>query len=104
MKDFDKKYKSEAILLKAVLYHVEDFWKYIEPQKFVLDNTASTWKNRILLEHGWEKAVHKVLMGELDVPVIFDADVGHKGPQFPMVMGAKATITSKDGKGAVKYA
>ena len=68
VKDFDKKYKSEAILLKAVLYHVEDFWKYIEPQKFVLDNTASTWKNRILLEHGWEKAVHKVLMGELDVP------------------------------------
>ena len=68
VKDFDKKYKSEAILLKAVLYHVEDFWKYIEPQKIVLDNTASTWKNRILLEHGWEKAVHKVLMGELDVP------------------------------------
>lgn len=68
VKDSDKKYKSEAILLKAVLYHVEDFWKYIEPQKFVLDNTASTWKNRILLEHGWEKAVHEVLMGELDVP------------------------------------
>lgn len=68
VKEFDKKYKSEAILLKAVLYHVEKFWEYIEPQKIVLDNTASTWKNRILLEHGWEKAVHKVLMGELDVP------------------------------------
>lgn len=68
VKDFDKKYKSEAILLKAVLYYVEKFWEYIEPQKIVLDNTASTWKNRILLEHGWEKAVHKVLMGELDVP------------------------------------
>ena len=68
VKEFDKKYKSEAIWLKPVLYHVEKFWEYIEPQKIVLDNTASTWKNRILLEHGWEKAVHKVLMGELDVP------------------------------------
>lgn len=64
----ETKYKTEAILLKAVLYHVKDFWKYIEPQKFVLDNAASTWKKNILLEQGWENAVHEVLMGELDVP------------------------------------
>jgi hypothetical protein len=64
----DKKYRTEAILLKAVLYHVKDFEKYIEPQKFVLDNAASTWKKNILLEQGWENAVHEVLMGELDVP------------------------------------
>lgn len=64
----ETKYKTEAILLKAVLYHVKDFGKYIEPQKFVLDNAASTWKKNILLEQGWENAVHEVLMGELDVP------------------------------------
>lgn len=63
----EKKYRTEAILLKAVLYHVQDFWKYIEPQKFVLDNVASTWKKNILLGQGWENAVHEVLMGELDV-------------------------------------
>ena len=63
----DKKYRTEAILLKAVLYHVKDFWKYIEPQKFVLDNAASTWKKNILLEQGWEKAVHEILMGNLTV-------------------------------------
>ena len=63
----EKKYRTEAILLKAVLYHVQDFWKYIEPQKFVLDNVASTWKKNILLGQGWENAVHEVLMGELDI-------------------------------------
>lgn len=63
----DKKYRTEAILLKAVLYHVKDFEKYIEPQKFVLDNAASTWKKNILLEQGWEKAVHEILMGNLTV-------------------------------------
>ena len=62
-----KKYRTEAILLKAVLYHVKDFGKYIEPQKFVLDNAASTWKKNILLEQGWENAVHEVLMGNLTV-------------------------------------
>ena len=63
----ENKYRTEAKLLKAVLYHVKDFWKYIEPQKFVLDNAASTWKKNILLEQGWENAVHEVLMGKLDV-------------------------------------
>lgn len=68
VKDYkESKYKTNAILLKAVLYHVEDFWTYIEPQKFVLDNTASTWKNNILLEHGWEKSVHEILNGKLSV-------------------------------------
>ena len=62
-----KKYRTEAILLKAVLYHIQDFWKYIEPEKFVLDNVASTWKKNILLGQGWENAVHEVLMGGLDV-------------------------------------
>ena len=64
----ENKYRTEAILLKAALYHVKNFWKYIEPQKFVLDNAASTWKKNILLEQEWENAVHEVLMGELDVP------------------------------------
>lgn len=64
---YENKYKSKAILLKAVLFHVEDFWKYIEPQKFVLDNNVSTWKKNILLGEGWEKAVHNILMGNLSL-------------------------------------
>ncbi len=63
-----KKYKSEAILLKAVLYH-SDYWRLIEPQRFVLDNKADTWRNNILLNSDWAYAVHKILTRELDVTV-----------------------------------
>lgn len=42
-------------------------------------------------------------IGDLDVPIIFDADIGHKGPQFSWIMGAKAEITSKGGKGTLTY-
>lgn len=63
------KYKTDAILLKAVLYHVNDFWKYIEYQKFVFDNKGETWKSNILLEQGWEKAVHKIMMNDLSIQV-----------------------------------
>ena len=67
VKDEEEKYKTEAILLKAVLYNVKDFWKYVEPQKYVFDNKAETWKSNILLEKGWENAVHQILMGKLEI-------------------------------------
>ena len=59
------KYKADAIVLKAVLYHVNNEDK-IQPQKFVLDNKSDTWKNNILLPSDWANAVHQVLMGNLE--------------------------------------
>ena len=44
------------------------------------------------------------ILGDLDVPVIFDADIGHKGPQFSVIEGAVARITSESGKGVLEYA
>ena len=67
VKDDDRKYKTDAILLKAVLFQVNDFWDYIYPQKFVFDNRPETWKSNILLEKGWELAVHQILMGNIDI-------------------------------------
>ncbi len=46
--------------------------------------------------------LHERLDG-LGIPVITDADTGHKGPQFVMINGALAEITSKDGKGSCTY-
>ena len=61
------RYKTEALLLKAVLYHAKDFWRLIECRKFVFDNKSDTWKSNILLEQGWEKAVHKIMMNDLSI-------------------------------------
>ncbi len=61
------KYRTNAILLKAVLYHVNDFWKYIEPQKVVFDNKPETWKTNILMAEGFENAVHNIMIGHLDI-------------------------------------
>lgn len=43
------------------------------------------------------------MLGELDVPIILDADIGHKGPQLTMINGALATIISSGGKGELSY-
>lgn len=42
-------------------------------------------------------------LSDLNVPMIFDADIGHKGPTIPMINGAYAVIDSEGGKGKVKY-
>ena len=53
---------------------------------------------RSFLGYTYEEAVLSVLE-EYNVPVIFDADIGHKGPQFTIVNGALATVTCQDGRG-----
>lgn len=50
----------------------------------------------------YEEAVKSVL-GELDLPIILQADIGHKPPQCAMMNGALAEVRSKDGKGSIIY-
>lgn len=50
----------------------------------------------------YESTVMYVLE-DLGVPIIFNADIGHKGPQITMINGAIATIKSENGSGSVSY-
>lgn len=42
-------------------------------------------------------------LSSFHVPIIMNADIGHKGPQFVMVNGARARVEAKDGKGKVAF-
>lgn len=50
----------------------------------------------------YEEAVLSVL-GELHLPVILEADIGHKPPQFTMINGAIAAVRSFGKKGSIKF-
>lgn len=54
------------------------------------------------LELSYQEAVMYAL-GSLDVPVIFDSDIGHKGPRFTILNGVKACVTWENGKGSITY-
>ena len=45
-------------------------------------------------------ALHDVL-DDLPLPVIYDADVGHRPPQMTIINGARATVTCTGGRGTV---
>lgn len=42
-------------------------------------------------------------LGHLGVPMVFDADVGHKAPRMTMVNGARADVTVEDGRAVLEY-
>lgn len=57
---------------------------------------------RDFLDVSYEDAAMEIL-GNLDIPIIFNGDVGHVGPRIPMVNGAMADIyCSVDGKGFLR--
>lgn len=44
----------------------------------------------------------KQALGDLDVPIVYDADIGHVPPQMPIVNGAVLKVKNEDGKFSVK--
>lgn len=48
-------------------------------------------------DHSYREAV-EVILSELHVPIVFDADIGHKSPQFTMINGALGKWKTKNGK------
>ncbi len=109
--DFIEKYKDDGIIWVLESFSMEDvvlithLWQMKELGYF--RHVKGFVFGRPLMYQSWigqeyQQAVMSIL-SDLNVPVIFDADVGHKGPQFPVIMGAKADIVSENGKGRLKY-
>lgn len=44
----------------------------------------------------------RLILKPFGVPVVMDADIGHKGPQFSIINGAWGQIESADGKGSLR--
>lgn len=48
----------------------------------------------------YEEVLHKIFSG-LDIPVIYDADIGHIPPQLSLVNGALAEVAFEEGKALI---
>lgn len=111
IKDFIEKYKTEGIIWflevfdftsPQVFWHL---WKlknagYFENCKGIVFGRTATCRE----EYGVTfKDSLKDALSNLDVPVIYDMDFGHRPPQVAMVNGGFLEIESKNGKGYVKH-
>jgi muramoyltetrapeptide carboxypeptidase LdcA involved in peptidoglycan recycling len=48
----------------------------------------------------YEEAINRALP---DIPVIYDADIGHTVPSFTLINGAIATLQYRNGKGTIRF-
>ena len=108
VRDFAERYRDEGIV-----------W-YME--RFAGDRETEIRDLRSMLDNGWfehvsgfvfgrpmfydgddyEDAVRSVL-SDLHVPIVFDADVGHKAPRMTLINGASIRVDVTDGKGRISY-
>lgn len=110
-KEFIQKYKEERILwflesydlsseaLTRGLWQLKEAGWFEHAAGFVFGRPAFF---QSFYDISYEEAVLSVL-GELDLPIILDADIGHKPPQFAMMNGAIATVHSKMGQGSILF-
>lgn len=109
--DYIEKYKEDKIVwylesfdlnaeeLMMGLWHLKElgWFNYASGIVFGRPLMFSSFTNT-----SYEEAILTIL-DELSIPIILDADIGHKGPQFVMINGALAKIHSKGGKGEVIF-
>ena len=50
-----------------------------------------------------EEALKDSVVGKLNIPIIYDADVSHKGPCLTIINGAIATVESHAGTGEISF-
>ncbi len=65
--DGDTKYKTDAILLKAVISRCTNFAAHVWNDKYIFDNSAVTWKKNLLLNKSWKEAIDAILLGETNI-------------------------------------
>lgn len=103
---FIEKYKDDGIVWVLESFNMEDvvlithLWQMKEKGYF--KNATGFVFGRPLMYNTWIEQPYKdavmSVLGDLNVPIIFDSDIGHKGPQFSVIMGAKAKVTKQKWK------
>lgn len=109
-KDFVEKYKEDGIIwyFDIAEQSAEDFYRTLFQMKEagwfsyikgVLVGRPFTPKSY------WPEFTYQLALQRIweELPIIYNADIGHLPPKMTIINGALCHITCKDGKGAIKF-
>ncbi|HHX13149.1 MAG TPA: LD-carboxypeptidase [Clostridiales bacterium] len=110
-KEFIDKYKQDGIVWFLESYDLNSealtrgLWQlreagWFEHAKGFIFGRPAMYDSYINATYG---EVVKSVLGQYNIPIILDADIGHKPPQIAMINGAIVNITSRDGKGNITF-
>ncbi len=109
---FIEKYKNDGILWyfdncelsKEEI--IRTLWKLNEFEYFKYTKAIIFGRNGVeksLLEYTMEETLKDSVISKLNVPIIYDSDISHKGPCLTIINGAMATVESEGGKGSITF-
>lgn len=112
VKEFNERYKDDGIiwyfdnceLSKESL--IRTLWKFNELGYFKYTKGIIFGRNGQEVSYYYdtmEDAIKDSVLSKLNVPIIFDADISHKGPSMTIINGAIAKIWSNNGKGSITF-
>ncbi len=110
VKEYIEKYKNDGIVWFLEIFEKSTPQVYINLWQMKNAGYFDYCKGIIfgrslMLREDYELTIDQVIkdaIGDLNIPVIYDADIGHLSPQMPIVSGAILEIKSKSGKGSIK--
>lgn len=109
-KEFIEKYKKDGIVWFLEVFEMSTPQIYINLWQLknagYFENCKGIIFGRPLMvredyEINYEETLKDALK-DLNVPIIYDADIGHVSPQIPIVSGGILEIEEKNGKGKIK--
>ena len=111
-KEFIEKYKNDGIiwgfdnceLSKEEL--IRSLWRlnelgYFKHTKAIIFGRCGI--DTSYLDYDMENCLKDSVLDELNIPIIYDADISHKGPSMTIINGSIATINYADGKGDISF-
>lgn len=75
-----------------------DYFKYTKGVIFGRFGVDTTY-----YEYDVKTCLKDSVLKELNIPIVYDADISHKAPSLTIINGALAKISVKDGKGKISF-
>ena len=110
--EFNEKYKEDGIIWYfdncelSMEETIRTLWKFGELGYFKFAKGVIFGRfgvNVTCYDYDLETCLQDSVLGNMNIPVVYDADISHKSPCMPIINGAIATINVKDGKGTIKF-
>lgn len=81
--------------IRRAIWHLKECDWFKNASGFLIGRPLAAWKKEILGVNQYNAITD--ILGNLNVPIIMDADFGHISPDFPLVTGAETSVEVENG-------
>ena len=110
--EFNEKYKENGIIwyfdncelsmeeLIRTLWKLNEFGYFKYTKGIIFGRNGHQISS---LDYTMEEALRDSVIGKMNIPVLYDTDISHKGPCMTIINGAVATVSCENGKGNISF-